>query len=213
MNKNRIHYISITTAVGLCGFAVGFLLGKLSTKKPEVKEVENESENNPEDETPESKPEVVEEAIEAIDYDERVKDLEYRSQSDDPEDALDPEEEEELENARINEEVKAYKKSGAIELMSKKDFEDRHFKGFNDVDYSGDELYYFPDEDFITDEFGGILTPMEKYVGDCLNKHGFKSNDDPELYLTNHPMETDFIVHKVKDLSRDEYFDDTVNYN
>ena len=211
MNKNRIYYISITTAVGLLSFAAGFVLCKLSNKEESVKEepeevTENESQEIPEEEIP-SENEVVEEAIEAIDYDERVKDLEYRNNSGDPDEALDDEEMEELENARINEDVKEYKKSGVIELMSKKDFEDRHFKGFNDVDYSGDDLYYFPDEDFITDEFGGILTPMEKYVGDCLNKYGFKSNDAPELYLTNHSMETDFIVHKVKDLSRDEYFD------
>ena len=208
---NKKYYISIL-AVGLFGFAAGFLIGRLNKPEENEEPEELKEPETREEETPEEKP-VVEEAIEAIDYDERLKDLEYRSQSDDPEDALDPEEEEELESATIAKEVESYKKEGAIKIISKKTFDDRHIKGFNDVDYSGDEIYYFPDEDFITDEFGGILTPMEKYVGDCLDEHDFKTNDDTELYLTNHPMETDFIVHKVKDLSRDEYFDDTVNYN
>ncbi len=213
MNKNRIYYISITTAVGLCGFAVGFLLGKFSIQQPEEKEetIDNESEKIPEDEIPETESEVVEEAIEAIDYDERVKDLEYRSQSDDPEDALDEEEEEELENARINEMVK--ENAGKIALMDKKTFESRHIKGFNDVDHDSQEIFYFTDEDYITDEFGGILTPMEKYVGNELDRFDFKTNDQTTIYIENYPMEMDFAVTKVKDVSRDEYFDDTVNYN
>lgn len=218
MNKNRIYYISITTAVGLLSFAAGFVLCKLSNKKESVNEdpeevTGNESEKIPEEEIP-SENEVVEEAIEAIDYDERVKDLEYRNNSGDPDEALDDEEMEELENARINEGVKA--NAGKIALMEKDDFMNRHEKGFNDVDHDYRDIYYFVDEDYITDEFGGILSPMEKYVGNTLDRFGFKENDEQVVYVENYPMEMDFIVTKISGRSRDEYFDDLDdldNYN
>ena len=213
MNKNRIYYISITTAVGLLSFAAGFVLCKLSNKEKSVNEepeevTENESQEIPEEEIP-SENDVVEEAIEAIDYDERVKDLEYRNNSGDPDEALDDEEMEELENARINEDVKEYKKEnyGKIEALTREEWQQHLYQDFSDVEYSADDLYYFPEEDYITDEFGGILEPTEKYCGNILDRLGFKTNDDEEIYIRNHSMETDFAVHKIRHLTRDEYFD------
>ena len=160
MDKNRIYYISITTAVGLLSFAAGFALCKLSNKEESIKEepeevIENEPQKIPEEEIPVEN-EVVEKAIEAIDYDERVKDLEYRNNSGNPDEALNDEEMEELENARINEDVKEYKKEnfGKIEALTREEWQQHLYQDFSDVEYSADDLYYFPEEDYITDEFG-----------------------------------------------------------
>ena len=202
--KKEVIYISIAAIAAVCGFAIGAMVGKkhretvasgtgeLTEETSETSESENDLYYFPDDDEL---------------YSDKIRDLEYRSESDDPEEFLSDEEEEVLFDAKENESVKEYKKEnyGKIEPLTREEWEKHLYQEASDADYSADDLYYFPDGDFLTDDRGGILKPTEKYVGDVLDKFRFRTNDDEELYLRNHPMETDFAIHKVHQ-SRDEYF-------
>lgn len=198
--KKEVIYISIAAIAAVCGFAIGAMVGK-KHRETGASETEEITEETSEDS--ESISNITDEEL----YSEKIHDLEYRSKSDDPEEPLSDEEEEVLFDAEKNESVKEYKKEnyGKIEPLTREEWEKHLYQDVSDGDYSADDLYYFPDGDFITDDRGGILTPTEKYVGDVLDKFRFRTNDDEELYLRNHPMETDFAIHKVHQ-SRDEYF-------
>ena len=200
--KKEVIYISIAAITAVCGFALGFMVGRKKNEK--VTETNDEIVTDSEEMDGDSYKEV---AYETELYSDKIHDLEYRSTSDDPDDALTEEEEAELINHQDDEAVKDYKKEnyGKIEPLTRSEWEKHLYQEALDVDYSADDLYYFPDGDYITDDRGGILTPTEKYVGDVLDRFRFRTNDDDELYLRNHPMETDFAIHKIRQ-SRDEYF-------
>lgn len=198
--KKEVIYISIAAIAAVCGFAIGTMVGKKhhETIASGTGELTEET-----SETSESVNDTNDEEL----YSDKIRDLEYRSESEDPEESLSDEEEEVLFDAKENESVKEYKKEnyGKIEPLTREEWEKHLYQEVSDADYSADDLYYFPDGDFLTDDRGGILKPTEKYVGDVLDKFRFRTNDDEELYLRNHPMETDFAIHKVHQ-SRDEYF-------
>lgn len=199
--KREYIYIS---AAALVGVAVGIAIGIFAYKK---KEASTEVPSEPEKESEESETEEAENDFDGKElYFDRIRDLEYKSEAED----ISYEEEGELENYHDNAAAEEYRKEnyGKIEILTRKEWEKHLYQEFSDVEYSADDLYYFPDTDWLTDEFGGVLEPQEKYTGDCLTKFNFKGNDEEELYVRNHPYETDFAIHKIIGQSRDEYFED-----
>ena len=199
--KKEIIFAAAALAVGIAG---GFFLGITYSKKKTVSETVEE----PKEENTENVEEDLSDPLaEKVAYSDAIRDLEYRSSSDEEE--ISDEEVGELENYHDNQAADEYRKEnlGKIEIISRKEWEKHLYQEFSDIDYSADDLYYFPDTDWLTDEFGGVLEPQEKYAGNCLIKFDFKGNDEEELYVRNHPMETDFSIHKIIGQSRDEYFE------
>lgn len=127
----------------------------------------------------------------------------YGAEYEHPEDD-DPEHEaymEQLRSRKAREDyVNAHK--GKIELMT----EDEWDTDFPEEDYSHAELWYFPDEDVLTDEDGNIVEPIEEYVGELFDKLRFKTNDWERMYVRNHPREEDYYIHKETRMSREDFF-------
>ncbi len=199
--KKEIIFAAAALAVGIAG---GFFLGITYSKKKTVSETVEE----PKEENTENVEEDLSDPLaEKVAYSDAIRDLEYRSNSDEEE--ITDEEQGELENYYDNNAADEYRKEnlGKIEIISRKEWEKHLYQEFSDVEYEPADLYYFPDTDWLTDEFGGVLDPQEKYVGNCLTKFDFKGNDDEEIYVRNHPSETDFAIHKIIGQSRDEYFE------
>ncbi len=198
--KKEIIFNAIVFSVGV---AIGTFIGITYKKKKSVSESVDESDVIVEKEEEDlSNP-----LSEKVAYSDVIHDLEYRSNSEDEE--ITDEEQGELENYYDNNAADEYRKEnfGKIEIISRKEWEKHLYQEFSDVEYDPADLYYFPDTDWLTDEFGGVLDPQEKYTGNCLTKYDFKGNDEEEMYVRNHPSETDFAIHKIIGQSRDEYFE------
>lgn len=198
--KKEIIFNAIVFSVGV---AIGAFIGIAYKKKKSV----SESVDEPDVIVEKEEEDLSNPLAEKVAYSDVIHDLEYRSNSEDEE--ITDEEQGELENYYDNNAADEYRKEnfGKIEIISRKEWEKHLYQEFSDVEYEPADLYYFPDTDWLTDEFGGVLDPQEKYVGNCLTKFDFKGNDDEELYVRNHPSETDFAIHKIIGQSRDEYFE------
>lgn len=101
------------------------------------------------------------------------------------------------ESLRAKAEAERYKKEheGKIEMISAKDWD----TDFPENTYDHAELWFFADEGVLTDEDNNDLYPLESYVGDIFTKTRFATNNWEEIYIRNHPMETEFKIHKEHD--------------
>ena len=75
---------------------------------------------------------------------------------------------------------------------------------YPEVHYPGEELYYFTEDDIITDEDGNEVDE-KSLIGDKLRRFGWMQNEQEAVWVRNNPRETDYHVNKVKD-SRDSWF-------
>ena len=75
---------------------------------------------------------------------------------------------------------------------------------YPEVHYPGEELYYFTEDDIITDEDGNEIDE-KSLIGDKLRRFGWMKNEQEAVWVRNNPRETDYHVNKVKD-SRDSWF-------
>lgn len=75
---------------------------------------------------------------------------------------------------------------------------------YPEVHYPGEELYYFTEDDIITDEDGNEIDE-KSLIGDKLRRFGWMLNEQEAVWVRNNPRETDYHVNKVKD-SRDNWF-------
>ena len=73
-----------------------------------------------------------------------------------------------------------------------------------DVAYEEEELYYFTEDDTLTDEDGNIVDE-EQYLGPKPRQFGWFTSDKEDLYVRNNPLERDFRVNKVR-AERSAYF-------
>lgn len=73
-----------------------------------------------------------------------------------------------------------------------------------DVCYEEEELYYFTEDDTLTDEEGNIIDE-EEYLGVKPRQFGWFTNDKEDIFIRNNPLERDFRVNKVQ-ASREDYF-------
>lgn len=74
-----------------------------------------------------------------------------------------------------------------------------------DVCYEEEELYYFTEDETLTDEDGHILDE-EQYLGAKPRQFGWFTNNKEDIYIRNNPLERDFRVNKVF-AERSAYFD------
>ena len=211
MKKEYVVLSSISFGVG---FITAFIYNKFKNKKAEslkksedgIAEVYIKKDNE------ESSNGISESAKVVTTCADRIKDLQYKEDSD--EESITEEESEELENY-IHEEALEQEKNtskGTIIPLSREKWE-AHLYGAEDTDYDAEDLYFFVKEYVLTDEFGKILSPEAEYVGTVLDKFNFKNDDNDEIYVRNHDHQVDYAVHKVKNISRDDYFDDGITTN
>lgn len=127
----------------------------------------------------------------------------YGAEYEHPEDD-DPEHELYLEQLKMKKAREDYVNAhkGKIELMREEEWD----TDFPEEDYSHAELWYFPDEDVLTDEDGNILEPIEEYAGELFDKLHFRTNDWERIYVRNHPREEDYYIHKETRMSREDFF-------
>lgn len=58
-------------------------------------------------------------------------------------------------------------------------------------------LYYYVDDDIIVDEDENVVEDYERLLGKCLDKYGFKNNDESLIFVMNSEIDTCFEIQKV----------------
>lgn len=206
----------VVVGVGAAGFALGFATGAtllyfLGKKKS--KEVSEESAVQPEAETVVEQDLEEESRGEAIEnYNELVSDLQYRDQHEEDM-AADPLTEEEqaiLDDYLISKERKEFKERnwGKIEEIPRAEFENFLYQaGGKFEDWEVEDLYFFQDEQAVTDSIGSLLTAerVAQNLGDTLDASGFRNDSREHLYVACYDVETIFDIRKVLQ-TRDEFF-------
>lgn len=77
---------------------------------------------------------------------------------------------------------------------------------YPDVHYPGEELYYFTEDDCLTDEFGTVIENEEDIIGNKLRKYGWMQNSEEAVWVRNNRMEVDYHVVKQR-CARSDWFD------
>lgn len=68
---------------------------------------------------------------------------------------------------------------------------------YPEVEYDHKDLYYFVNDDVLTDDEGNQIDE-EEYIGKKPRQFGWMFNDEDRIYIRNNPKETDFQVWKHK---------------
>lgn len=145
-----------------------------------------------------------------INYSKYNKDLQEKLDSespsdDDPDDGYEDEEldmedyeetyEEMLErqSEEYIEHAEQYKREhkGKIELMQSDEWD----TDFPETDYEHQDLYFFTEDDKLTDEDGNVLDE-EEYIGPKVRQVGWMRSPDDVIYIRNHPKEKEYRVFK-----------------
>lgn len=80
---------------------------------------------------------------------------------------------------------------GKIELMQSDEWD----TDFPETDYEHQDLYYFTEDDKLTDEDGNVLDE-EEYIGPKVRQVGWMRSPDDVIYIRNHPKEKEYRVFK-----------------
>lgn len=205
---------------GLIGFGLGLATGTLVLYFLNKKKEKNVTENDISEEATESveeqeqEPVPVEEKVkEMSSYNELISDLQYRDQHDEDmtADPLTEEEQEILDDYLISQERKEFKERnwGKIEEISAQEFDDFLYENGSKFDgWEGEDLYFFQDEQSITDSIGSLLTAAQvaQNIGDCLDVSDFRNDSREHLYVACYDVETIFDIRKIVSKTRDEFF-------
>ena len=215
MEKKNIIFCAIAFAAGVVTGTTGTIIVKHVQGKKEKKPArtapllkkdlkKNETPETPVQETkeePASEAQVL--ARENEIAQEIIHDEGYAAENEHPEDD-DPDEEKYRTLLKAKEQRETYVNAhkGKIEMMREEEWD----TDFPEEDYSHQELWYFPDEDVLTDEDGNLVEPIVDYVGNIFDKTNFKNNDWERIYIRNHPKEEDYYIHKETTMSREDFF-------
>ena len=106
----------------------------------------------------------------------------------------------ERESEEYIEHAETYRKehAGKIELMR----EDEWDTDFPENEYEHADLYYFTENDTLTDEDGHVLAE-EEFIGPKPRQVGWMRSPDNCIYIRNHPKETEYRVFKENCASSD----------
>ena len=99
----------------------------------------------------------------------------------------------ERESEEMVESMEEYKKAhkGKIDLMTQEEWD----SDFPEADYEREDLYYFTEDDVLTNEDGDQLD-KEEYLGKKVGQIGWYKNPDNEIYIRKHPKEKEYRVLK-----------------
>lgn len=78
---------------------------------------------------------------------------------------------------------------------------------YPDVSYPAEELYYFVDDDILTDEFGKLIDDENETIGPSVRRYGWMQNDNEVVWVRNNPKQADYKIVK-QFCSRDDFFGD-----
>ena len=160
-----------------------------------------------------------------INYTKYVKDLQYKQETQSPpedepedeendiseeesnEDEIDMKEYEETYEERMErlqksskEQAEEYKREhkGKIELMP----EDEWDTDFPENDYDREDIYYFTEDDVLTNESGELLDELET-IGPKVRQVGWMQSPDENIYVRNHAQEKEYRVFKERCSAKD----------
>lgn len=200
------------------GFAVGYYMNKKESDAREQEAIEAfkkySQESDPEnsqggekDETPQFKPAqfAKPDGTKGINYSKYNKDIEAAGAESPTEDDILEDEEEEVDyeedyeerlERESNERVEAaeqYKKehAGKIDILRAEDWD----SDFPETDYEREDLYFFTEDDTLTDEDGNVL-PEDEYIGPKVRQIGWMRSPDDEIFIRNHDKEKEYRVLK-----------------
>ena len=145
--------------------------------------------------------------IEKTDYATKV--AEYSSDEDDVETSKD---EEEWEAYKVSKDYNEYRKKNKNKIIvlpkDKIEYTWNREEGNDpenpEVVYEEEELYYFTEDETLTDEDGHIIDE-DQYLGPKPRQFGWFTSDEEDIYIRNNPLERDFRVNKVQ-AERSAYF-------
>lgn len=183
----------------VAGLAVGFCVDRLLFgEKKEVKKEDDRVMTKPEES--EFHKEAVEEAVERAEK--IMKEENYIPEEE-------SEEETELQdNIDYDKRYKEFleKKGDLIELIDYVDAFSGYISDYDVYDDYGSpqDLYWFPESMVLTDGDGGILKPIEKYLGDLKLDLAFE--DDEEIFVRNNLIKNRYIVHNQENCTPDEFW-------
>lgn len=217
-------FMAFTAGTAL-GFAIGYFLNKRESESKAQEAMEAfklYSQKSEEINNDECEDDVKFEGVKAakfakpdgtkgINYSKYNKDLQEKIDSESPSDD-DPDDEDELEDdlnmedyeetyeemlERQSEEyiehAEQYRREhkGKIELMQSDEWD----TDFPETDYEHQDLYYFTEDDKLTDEDGNVLDE-EEYIGPKVRQVGWMRSPDDVIYIRNHPKEKEYRVFK-----------------
>lgn len=204
--------------IAVASFTIGAVVGATAVyfrdKKKSGSNVEAVKEQPEQSSEEEVKVDKVEKAREIVSYNDVISDLQYRDQHDEDmtADPLTEAEQEILDDYLINQEHKVFKERnwGKIEEISREDFENFLYQtGGRFEDWEGEDLYFFQDEQSVTDSIGTLLTAekVAQNLGDTLDISNFRKDSREHLYVACYDVETIFDIKKVVSQTRDEFFE------
>lgn len=217
-------FMAFTAGTAL-GFAIGYFLNKRESESKVQEAMEAfklYSQKSEEINNDECEDDVKFEGVKAakfakpdgtkgINYSKYNKDLQEKIDSESPSDD-DPDDEDELDDdinmedyeetyeemlERQSEEyiehAEQYRREhkGKIELMQSDEWD----TDFPETDYEHQDLYYFTEDDKLTDEDGNVLDE-EEYIGPKVRQVGWMRSPDDVIYIRNHPKEKEYRVFK-----------------
>ena len=217
-------FMAFTAGTAL-GFAIGYFLNKRESESKAQEAMEAfklYSQKSEEINNDECEDDVKFEGVKAakfakpdgtkgINYSKYNKDLQEKIDSESPSDD-DPDDEDELDDdlnmedyeetyeemlERQSEEyiehAEQYRREhkGKIELMQSDEWD----TDFPETDYEHQDLYYFTEDDKLTDEDGNVLDE-EEYIGPKVRQVGWMRSPDDVIYVRNHPKEKEYRVFK-----------------
>jgi hypothetical protein len=108
----------------------------------------------------------------------------------------------EREAEELNDQVNLYikRKGDKIDVLGNQPIDPE----YPEVHYPVEDLYYFTEDDCVTDDSGNVIYEDE-VIGNKLRRFGWMLNEQEEVYVRNNPNETDYHIYKIKDY-HDQYF-------
>lgn len=217
-------FMAFTAGTAL-GFAIGYFLNKRESESKAQEAMEafklysqkseeinnNECEDDIKFEGVKAAKFAKPDGTKGINYSKYNKDLQEKIDSESPSDD-DPDDEDELDDdinmedyeetyeemlERQSEEyiehAEQYRREhkGKIELMQSDEWD----TDFPETDYEHQDLYYFTEDDKLTDEDGNVLDE-EEYIGPKVRQVGWMRSPDDVIYIRNHPKEKEYRVFK-----------------
>lgn len=207
-NKIVVATLCFAAGAGL-GFAVGYSMNRKESEAKEQEAIEamrryseTSSEEEIEEDTVKTAPvfkenkssaslKKPEASTENVDYSKMSsKVTEETAHPSEDDDYFDEDEVEEDEEGEYVEEPKQ-EKSGKIELMMSDEWD----TDFPETDYEHADLYFFTEDETLTDEDGKVL-PEEEYIGTKPRQVGWMRSPDDVIYVRNHAKEMEYRVFK-----------------
>lgn len=100
---------------------------------------------------------------------------------------------------RLNNSQESNKKP---KIVSKEEFDSPEYEYYDKV-----TLYFYKDDEVLATEDDEVIEDPFKYVGDALDKYGFRKNSENVIYVRNYRLVCDYEIDKVDNAFADAFAD------